>query len=110
MIPLPPTLVKTLSDYQGSAADQELVFNDGNRFWKQRNLIRRYKSILLKAGLPISIRLYDLRHTCATMLLTSGIHPKVVSERLGHATVAITLDIYSHVLPTSPGRGLERSR
>ena len=45
------------------------------------------------------IRLHDLRHTHASHLLKEGIHPKVVSERLGHATIAITLDTYSHLLP-----------
>ena len=45
------------------------------------------------------LRLHDLRHTHATQLLSQGVHPKIVSERLGHATVAITLDTYSHVLP-----------
>ena len=44
-------------------------------------------------------RLHDLRHTWATLALQAGIHPKVVSERLGHATTGITLDIYSHVQP-----------
>lgn len=47
-----------------------------------------------------SIRLYDLRHTCATLLLLAGVSPKVVAERLGHATITLTLDVYSHVLPT----------
>jgi len=47
-----------------------------------------------------SIRLYDLRHTCATLLLSKGINPKIVSERLGHASIVLTLDTYSHVLPT----------
>ena len=46
-----------------------------------------------------AIRLHDLRHTHATLALRAGVHPKVVSERLGHATVAITLDIYSHAIP-----------
>ena len=46
------------------------------------------------------IRLYDLRHTCATLLLAAGINPKIVSERLGHASIVLTLDTYSHVLPT----------
>lgn len=46
-----------------------------------------------------TIRLYDLRHTCATLLLSKGVNPKVVSERLGHSSIALTLDIYSHVLP-----------
>ncbi|MEI2817055.1 MAG: tyrosine-type recombinase/integrase [Microthrixaceae bacterium] len=49
-----------------------------------------------KADVP-RIRLHDLRHTHATLALAAGIHPKVVSERLGHATVGITLDLYSHV-------------
>jgi integrase len=46
-----------------------------------------------------SIRLHDLRHTHATLALRAGIHPKVVSERLGHATVSITLDTDSHAIP-----------
>ncbi len=45
------------------------------------------------------IRFHDLRHTCATLLLSKDINPKVVSEMLGHASVSITLDIYSHLLP-----------
>ena len=51
------------------------------------------------ASLLPSIRLHDLRHTHATLALRAGIHPKVVSERLGHATVSITLDAYSHAIP-----------
>lgn len=45
------------------------------------------------------IRFHDLRHTCATLLLSKDVNPKVVSEMLGHASVSITLDIYSHLLP-----------
>ena len=46
------------------------------------------------------MELHDLKHTCATPLLTKGVHPKVVSEMLGHANIStITLDIYSHVIP-----------
>jgi integrase len=45
------------------------------------------------------IRFHDLRHTCATLLLPENVNPKVVSEMLGHASIAITLDTYSHVLP-----------
>jgi integrase len=51
-----------------------------------------------KAGLS-NVRFHDLRHTHATLMLMAGIHPKIVSERLGHSKVAITLDIYSHILP-----------
>lgn len=50
------------------------------------------------AGLP-RIRFHDLRHTHATLALAAGIHPKVVSERLGHASITITLDTYSHAIP-----------
>ncbi len=45
------------------------------------------------------IRLHDLRHTHATLMLAAGVHPKVVSERLGHASISMTLDIYSHAIP-----------
>jgi integrase len=60
---------------------------------------RSFKPILKRIGLP-DIRLHDLRHTCATLLLSRGVHPKFVQELLGHATIAITLDTYSHVLPS----------
>jgi len=54
--------------------------------------------ILRQGNLP-TIRFHDLRHTCATLALAARVNPKVVSEMLGHSTIAITLDIYSHVLP-----------
>jgi integrase len=61
------------------------------------NLLRRsYWPLLQRAGLP-RMRFHDLRHTAATIMLSRGVHPKVASEILGHATVAITLDLYSHV-------------
>jgi integrase len=63
-----------------------------------RNFDRVWKRLLKESGLP-EIRFHDLRHTHATILLKQGIHPKVVSERLGHANIRITLDTYSHVLP-----------
>jgi integrase len=63
------------------------------------NVTRVFKKILIKAGLPTTFRLYDLRHTTATLLLEAGVNPKVVSERLGHASITLTLDVYSHVLP-----------
>lgn len=55
--------------------------------------------ILEEIDLPGFLRLYDLRHTCATLLLLAGENPKVVSERLGHSSVTMTLETYSHVLP-----------
>ena len=65
------------------------------------NLVRRFfKRALKEAGLPESVRLYDLRHSCATLMLAQGEHPKVVSEWLGHASTTLTMDVYSHVLPS----------
>ena len=61
---------------------------------------RNFKQVLQTAGLPKKFRLYDLRHTCATMLLLAGVNPKVVSERLGHSSIRETMDTYSHVLPS----------
>ncbi len=64
-----------------------------------KNLIARsFKPLLKRAGLPHSVRLHDLRHTCATLLLVKGMHPKIVQELLGHATISITLDTYTHVM------------
>ncbi len=61
------------------------------------NLLRRsFWPLLARAGLP-HVRFHDLRHTAATLMLGRGVHPKVASELLGHATVGITLDLYSHV-------------
>src|SRR5260370_12645770 len=57
-----------------------------------------FSPLLNKAGLP-RIRLHDLRHTAATLLLARGINPKVVSEMLGHSSIAITLGLYGHVTP-----------
>jgi integrase len=59
---------------------------------------KHWKPLLRRSGLP-DIRFHDLRHTCATLLLTKGVHPKIVSEILGHSSIAITLDTYSHVIP-----------
>jgi integrase len=63
---------------------------------------RSFEPPFEQAGLP-SIRFHDLRHTCATLLLSKDVHPKVVAEVLGHASVTITLDTYSHVLPDMQG-------
>ncbi len=63
-----------------------------------RDLGRAYKKAVKEASLPDS-RFHDLRHSHATILLQNNVHPKVVSERLGHTKVSITLDLYSHVNP-----------
>lgn len=61
-------------------------------------VVGQFKRLLAAAGLP-SVRFHDLRHTCATLALRRGVHPKVVSDLLGHASVSTTLNLYSHVLP-----------
>jgi integrase len=60
---------------------------------------RSFKPLLKRAGLP-HICFHDLRHICATLLLSQGTHPKLVQELPGHATIATTLDTYSHFLPS----------
>ena len=85
----------------GSAwGDTGLVFTreDGSAIHPDR-YSHWFADLVEKAGVP-AIRLHDLRHTHATLALAAGVHPKVVSERLGHATVGITLDLYSHVTPS----------
>lgn len=111
-VPIPPSVVRILAEHRRRQAaqklaagpayeDEGLVFaTPDGRPLHYRNLVRRhFKPILRAAGLPETIRLYDLRHSCATLLLAACEHPKVVSERLGHASVTLTLDTYSHVLP-----------
>ena len=66
-------------------------------------LTRKLQKIMECAGLP-HIRFHDLRHTCATLLLSKGVHPKFVQELLGHATISIILDRYSHVIPAMGDR------
>jgi integrase len=68
-----------------------------------RNVVRSFKALLKRAGLPLSTRLYDLRHTCATLLLNSNVRSKYVQELLGHASISQTLDTCSHVLEGMDG-------
>ena len=81
--------------------DQGLVFTtDTGAPINPSNLRQRsFAPLLKRAGLP-HMRFHDLRHTCATLLLSRGVHPKFVQELMGHATIAITLDTYSHVMPS----------
>jgi integrase len=65
---------------------------------KPNSLTHEFARFIAGTALP-KVRFHDLRHSHATHMLASGVHPKIAQERLGHATVAITLDLYSHVLP-----------
>jgi integrase len=79
--------------------DYDLVFAQKNgKPIQPTEMARNYRNVVDKSGLPY-IRFHDLRHTHATLMLKQGVHPKVVSERLGHSTIGITMDTYTHVLP-----------
>ena len=79
--------------------DQGLVFaRDDGSPWPPDTFSTAFAALIRRSGLP-HVRFHDLRHSHASQLLRQGVHPKVVSERLGHSTVKTTLDIYSHVVP-----------
>jgi integrase len=114
-ISIPKSLADALAKLKSR---QEDVMNKAGRSYQNEGFVfankwgrpvyprfvrRVFKVALVRAALPRTIRLYDLRHTSATLLLRAGEHIKVVSERLGHSAVWITLEIYVHVLP-----GLQR--
>ena len=71
---------------------------DDGRPYDPDYLYRKFQALLKRAKLP-AVRFHDLRHSHATSLLASGVPVKIISERLGHTSVAFTQDIYSHVLP-----------
>ena len=81
--------------------DQDLVFpNEIGSLLNPSNLRNRsLKRIKARSGVREDLRFHDLRHTCATLLLKEGVNAKVVSKMLGHASITITLNTYSHVLP-----------
>jgi integrase len=110
VIALDPATVEVLKAQAARQGDERKDWDEG---WVESGLVftaengealdpesvsRYFRQAVKKAMLP-RIRLHDLRHTHATLALQAGIHPKVVSERLGHATVSITLDTYSHAIP-----------
>lgn len=103
-VPLPHGVVRVLSkhlDNQRELGLFDLAFCgiDGEPVHQRGIVSDAFKPSLRRAGLSSEIRFYDLRHTHATLLLQAGVHPKVVAERLGHASIKVTLDTYSHVMP-----------
>lgn len=120
-VPLPVSLVRDLIEHRRKQSESrlkkgqdyennDLVFaaSEGTPILL-RNLVRRhFRPVTTRAKLPDTLRLYDLRHSCATLLLSAGENPKVVSERLGHASIVLTLDTYSHVLPSMQQAATEK--
>jgi integrase len=111
-INLTPRTVSTLKAHHKKQQEEKIkltgLYKDHGLIFATRvgtpinpeNLVNRsFKPLLERASLP-EIRFHDLRHTCATLLLGRGVHPKLVQELLGHATIAMTLDTYSHYMPS----------
>ena len=109
-IALPPTvciLLRQLKERQIAERlllglrlqDDDLVFSkpDGKPL-DPSTITHTFRKIVKRAGLP-TLRFHDLRHTHASLMLKQSVHPKIVSERLGHSSIGITLDTYSHVMP-----------
>lgn len=109
-IPIPANIVKELKAH-GTRQKREKVlygpdYQDNNLLFcypdgtmiEPKNLTRWFQTILEHAKLP-KARLHDIRHSHASLLLKKGINPKVIQERLGHSTIGITLDLYSHLTP-----------
>jgi integrase len=118
-VALPATVVEELRQHRARQAEALLKLGirlsedafvvaqaDGNPY-QPRSLTRAFDLFLAKHGLP-RVRLHDLRHTHATAMLKAGVHGKIVQERLGHSTIAVTLDIYSHVLQGMQESAVER--
>ena len=105
-VELPQLAVRALREHQKRAlaaghigAGYVFVNKSGGPLRRSHFHAASFKPLLTLAGLP-PIRFHDLRHTAATLMLADGTHPKIVQERLGHSQISVTLDTYSHVLPT----------
>ncbi|MBC9786527.1 site-specific integrase, partial [Heliobacterium chlorum] len=118
-IPITEDLVRQLKRWQvlqyiERMAEGEDYEDDGlvvttkkGRMVSQRNLATKFHRLLAKAEIP-KTNLHSLRHTYATRLLEAGVHPKVVQELLGHGSIRITLDTYSHVLPDVKKQAIDK--
>lgn len=100
-VTVPPYAMEVLKTHcDGLKEKRSFIFTTSNDTpFSARNLVRHFKSVIEKTGLP-NIRFHDLRHYHATYLLTQNVHPRVVQERLGHSSVTLTLNTYSHVIPS----------
>lgn len=119
-IPLPPDVTAELKRFKTWQTEHKFVMGDK---WENSGLVlanmfgrlnhpggfsqEYFKPLLPKAGLPSDVKLHDLRHTHATLLLQQGINIKVVAERLGHSNTTLTMNVYSHVMPDMQDAAVE---
>ncbi len=109
---IPAVTIAALREHHEQQRQQRLLAGSG---WKEQrfvfttrtgspvdtsNVLHRFQKILKEAGLP-KVRFYDLRHTHASLLIAEGIHPKNIAERLGHASIKLTMDLYGHLFEGS---------
>lgn len=109
-LPMPTKVEHVLNEYAARQAKERAIREED---WKDhdlvfpstcgtpldpRNLLRQFKNVLLKVELA-NIRFHDLRHSCATVLIAQGVHPRTVMEILGQSQISVTMNIYGHVLP-----------
>ena len=111
MISLPAFAVDVLIRHRTQQQDQrrevgdawiekDLVFTNAQGYFYSSSTLRKvFRRFLVSIGLP-HMRFHDLRHSAATILLAMKVHPKVVQEILGHSQITMTLDVYSHALPS----------
>ena len=118
-VALSRTMVEELKAHRARQAEEQLRLGlrlsensflvaqfDGSPL-QPRSITHEWMRLIKKTALP-RIRFHDLRHTHATQMLAAGVHPKIASERLGHSTIGITLDLYSHVMPGMQADAAER--
>ncbi|MGH2756238.1 MAG: tyrosine-type recombinase/integrase [Actinomycetota bacterium] len=107
-VSVPEFLVSMLSEHLLSrpGGPEELVFvgRDGAPLRRTAFRSRHWKPAVQRAGLPESLRFHDLRHTCASLLIAQGAHPKEIQARLGHSSITTTLDRYGHLFPSLDDR------
>jgi integrase len=87
--------------------DHHVVARADGQPLQPRSLTHAFVKFIRRHGLP-QIRLHDLRHSHATHMLAAGVHPKIAQERLGHSSVGVTIDLYSHVLPGMQAEAVSR--
>jgi integrase len=116
---IPPVTVEALREHQVKQRQQRLLADSS---WKEQklifttrlgtpvdttNVLHRFQLILEHAGIA-KMRFYDLRHTHASLLIAEGVHPKKIAERLGHASIKLTMDLYGHLFEGSDQESADR--